>query len=254
MRPRSAASSARTCARRSTGCRRAGGCSPSRPTARCRWRPTDLAHRRAPMPTRLQALYERFEFKSWLRDLAGGDAARRTPPARSRARRRATTAQRSPPHDAAVADGAAAGAAPLRDRASTRRALRALARRDRAARSSSRFDTETTSLDPMAARHRRPVVRRRARAAPATSRSRTATRARRTSSPPDAVLARLAPWFADPARAEARPERQVRPARARQPRHRARAASRTTRCSSPTCSNRTSRTTWTASPWRASRA
>ena len=57
-----------------------------------------------------------------------------------------------------------------------------------------------------------------------------------------ACSTRLAPWLADAAAREARPEPQVRAARARQSRHRRCAAARTTRCSSRTCSNRTSRT------------
>ena len=109
---------------------------------------------------------------------------------------------------------------------------------------SSAFDIETTSADPMTARDRRHLARDRAprtrryipldhryAGAPAQlDRRDGARRASRRGSP-------IA------ARAKLGTEPQVRRARARQSRHRACAASRTTRCSNRTCSSRTSRTT-----------
>ena len=84
------------------------------------------------------------------------------------------------------------------------------------------LDTETTSLDPLKARARRALALGRARHAPPTCRSRTATPARRSSLPAERALARLKPWLEDRAPREGRAERQVRHARARQSRHPAR--------------------------------
>ena len=123
-------------------------------------------------------------------------AAIARPRARERARRAPIRVVDAPTTPAVDAPRRAAA---LRDGA-RRGGVRALAR----ARSRSAelvcFDTETTSLDPMNGAHRRAVASRSSRAAPATSRSRTATPARPTSSSLERVLARLAPWFADPAR------------------------------------------------------
>ena len=109
------------------------------------------------------------------------------------------------------------------------------------------FDTETTSLDPMQARIVGLSFAIEPGHARATFRSRTATRARPTSCRSTHVLARLTPWFDNPAREKARPERQVRPARARQSRPRARRRRARHAARSRTCSSRTGRTTWTIS-------
>ena len=78
------------------------------------------------------------------------------------------------------------------------------------------FDTETTSLDPMQARHRRRFAGGRPRPRVLHPAWRTATRALPTSSTVMPRCARLAPWLADPTQEEARAEPQVRRARARQ--------------------------------------
>ena len=128
----------------------------------------------------------------------------------------------------------------LRDRARRRAQLDALDRRRSQARRARRASTpRPTSLDPMQARDRRPLVRGRARA-----RCLHPARARYPGAPDAAAArrgarARSSRWFADPAQAQGRPERQVRPARARATTASRCAASRTTRCSSPTCSKRT---------------
>jgi len=149
---------------------------------------------------RLRSLCQRFEFKSWLRDLQGdgmrGDAAAAIADRASRQDTRTFA-------DAGVRDASEAGDAPpavprhyetLLDVASLERWLQAIERADLVC-----FDTETTGLDPLEARivglsfalepghacyvplaHRYP-------GAP-------------DQLPLDATLARLAPWFADPAR------------------------------------------------------
>ena len=177
----------------------------------------------APDARRLRALYERFEFKSWLQRHRR-DAPRPTSRGAIAARRARDTAGRrfdNAPSRTRRCAAAAGARVALRD-GDRRGGARALARGDRRARSSCAFDTETTSLDPMQARDRRPVASRSSPGARATSRSRIAMPARPTQLRSRRVLARLAPWLADSDANEGRPEPQVRPARARQPRPRAR--------------------------------
>ena len=160
--------------------------------------PADLQPARPDVAT-LQSLYQRFEFKSWLRDLqgagglpmgsAGGDAATTL----------AGMAARADTRSFAGFDGPATDAPPavprhyetVLDRAALSRWLGVIEHAELVC-----FDTETTSLDPMDARivglsfavepghacyiplgHRYP-------GAP-------------DQLAPDEVLARLAPWFAD---------------------------------------------------------
>jgi DNA polymerase-1 len=157
----------------------------------------------------LKSLYERFEFKSWLRDLAdaGGaagapaDAARGTPDADAAL---ADRAARIDTRAFAVRDAPAAGApAPVarhyetvRDAASFASWRAAIARAELVA-----FDTETTSLDPMQAR----IVGLSFAVEP--GRACYIPLAHRYPGAPDQlgtddVLGALAPWFADPARAK----------------------------------------------------
>ena len=107
------------------------------------------------------------------------------------------------------------------------------------------FDTETTSLDPMAAE----IVGLSfaiAPGRPATCRSHTAMPARPTSSRANTCSVRCAAGSPtrrrrSSARTSSTTSTRSRTTASRSP------ASRTTRCSSPTCSRRTVRTTWTAS-------
>ena len=106
------------------------------------------------MPTRLRSLYERFEFKSWLRDLTGRRSARR----RGRGDRRSRVA---PGHadvrragGARCVGGAAIRRRPFRattrpccDAATFERWVQAIERAPLVC-----FDTETTGLDPMEAK------------------------------------------------------------------------------------------------------
>ena len=94
---RSPASPARTCARCATGCPRRASCSPSSATS-----PLPLKPRRAatasPIPTVQRAQYERFGFKTWLRELESATPApRRRPRSKlpSQGRRSAATARSS---------------------------------------------------------------------------------------------------------------------------------------------------------------
>ena len=155
-RARFPASSARTCARRSTGCRRASACSPSRPIATLPVTPADLAlgaprrgssSRRSTSASSSRAGCATFDDGARRSpDVAGRDRRSRVAPAtRGRSLRRRSARQRS------RRDTPAARAAPLRDRA-RRGDARALAGARSSARSSSCFDTETTSLDPMQAK------------------------------------------------------------------------------------------------------
>ena len=157
-----------------------------------------------PDAAKLRLLYERFEFKSWLRDLPGdgttrvaGDAVAGDPGATL-----ADRAARADTRSFAERDGPAADAPPavprhyetVADAAALECWLHVIDRADLVC-----FDTETTSLDPMSARivglsfavepghacyiplgHRYP-------GAP-------------DQLPEDEVLARLAPWFADAAK------------------------------------------------------
>ncbi len=148
-------------------------------------------------PVQLRALYERFEFRSWLKDAAGaagpsgdgGDAsADRAVPAgdadRAPADPRPDAAPPGPPrHYETVTDEAALG--------------RWLAAIDAAPLTA--FDTETTSLDPLQARIvglSFAIEPGRACYIPLAHRYPGAP----DQLPLDAVLARLAGWFADPAR------------------------------------------------------
>ena len=177
--------------------------------------------RRAATRRSCKALYERFEFKSWLRDV-------------DRQRRSRTRPARSPTRAARDTRGRRCGPRPRSVRRTRRRRVAArttrrwsTTRRSSAGSRRSRraelvcFDTETTSLDPMQAQHRRAVVRDRARARVLHPARRIATRARPSSSPRRRARATRAVARRS-GEEEARPERQVRPARARQPRHGAR--------------------------------
>ena len=147
----------------------------------------------------------------------GADAAARSPTAR-----RGRTRARSPPRARQRRRRARAAPVPRHYETMLDEAdARALARRRSGAPSSS----ASTPRPPASIRCRRgssACRSRSSRATRATSRSRTAIAGAPDQLPLDAVLARLEPWFDDPAREEARPERQVRPARARQSRHAAR--------------------------------
>ena len=235
--------------RAGTGCPRPSGCSPSRPTARCRSRPRDLKIARA-RRCRAEDALQRFEFKSWLRDVAGRGqrrtATRRrpTPVPRSPTWRDAPIRARSPRATRRPADAPAAVPRhyeTVLDAAAFARWRDAIAQRG--ARLLRHRDDEPRS-DGGA--HRRPVLRRRAgprllhparpplpgrarsaragRGARASSRPGSPTRRRESSGRTSSTTSTCSPITAS-----------------RWP------ASRTTRCSSPTCSNRTSRTTWTTS-------
>ncbi len=197
-------------------------------------RPTDLALAQ-PDIAALKPLYERFEFKSWLRDIpgaCGSDRMRRRPSRNARRRTprggagtptlrmlpRSSPPRRPSPRTTrwfATSPHWRAGWQP-----SIRRNLVAL-------------DTETTSLDPMQAR----IVGVSLAIAPGSACY--IPLGHRYAGAPDqldrdATLRRLAPWLGDSDEEEAGPEHEVRPARVRQRRSSLCAASRTTRCSSPT--------------------
>ena len=235
-RTRSAASSARTCARSldwlPQGARAAHD--QARRAAAAEVRRARSASRR----TRRSCaqLFERFE----IQDVA------------ARARRQARRAPAS-----AAAGGAASQPSALtrarRKRATTETiAHRGAAERVAAAarrRASSRRSTpRRTGIDPMRAQLVGISFSRRARVRGLHAGRLIATPARRSSSPL-ALGARAAEALArGPGAPQGRPERQVRHARARELRHRASPACSTTRCCSPTCSKATSATTWTTSP------
>jgi DNA polymerase-1 len=154
----------------------------------------------APDSDRIRSMYERFGFKSWLRDIPGG---------RSREDAGAAIADRAARQDTrtfadpGARDASVAGEAPppvprhyeaVLDAPSFERWMQAIDRADLVC-----FDTETTGLDPMEAKivglsfamepghacyiplaHRYPGAA--------------------DQLPLDATLARLAPWFADPAK------------------------------------------------------
>jgi len=161
--------------------------------------PADLA-RGAPDADRLKSLYERFEFKTWLRDIRGGGARG---DAGSAIADRAARQDTRTFADATARDGSVSGDPPppvprryeaVLDAAAFERWLQAIENAELVC-----FDTETTGLDPLEAKivglsfaiepgvacyvplaHRYP-------GAP-------------DQLPFDATLARLAPWFADPAK------------------------------------------------------
>ncbi|MEO8345136.1 MAG: DNA polymerase I [Betaproteobacteria bacterium] len=155
----------------------------------------------APDGAVLQPLYERYEFKSWLRDLAG--AAAKEPDAADAIARRAAndTAGRRWDTNSSEASTVVAAAAPIAthyemvsDEAALARWLAEVDAADLVA-----FDTETTSLDPMQAR----IV--------GVSLSTVPGRAcyiplgHRYAGAPDQLdrettLQRLAPWLANPAK------------------------------------------------------
>jgi DNA polymerase-1 len=159
--------------------------------------PTELTLA-APDVTTLRRLYERFEFKGWLRDLAGAGATGAD--AADAIARRAETDDAGRRWD----DGSAAVAALLPatnrnyemvvDEAALARWLDAIATAELVA-----FDTETTSLDPMQARIvgvSLAIAPGRACYIPLGHRYAGAP----DQLPRDATLARLAPWLADPAK------------------------------------------------------
>jgi len=162
-------------------------------------RPTDLVITPADAAA-IKALYERFEFKSLLRDGAGGGATR--PDAADAIAKRAATDDAGRRWDVAADPApAAAPPAPAHKHYETVLDERALAHWlaviDRAPLTA--FDTETTSLDPMQAR----IVGVSLAVEP--GRACYIPLAHRYTGAPDqldraATLARLAPWLADPAK------------------------------------------------------
>ena len=160
--------------------------------------------RRARCANGCDELYERFEFKQWLREGRAMPPTRRTPrgaiaedaPRRDdagrrfddRGARRGDRARRRPPTEIALRNGAGRGRARALARTrSTRAELVCVRHRDDEPRSDERAASSACRS-------------RSSRAARATSRSRIATPARPTSSIATASLARLAPWFADASR------------------------------------------------------
>ncbi len=184
----------------STGCRRAASCSPSRPIANCRCGPTDLAldaAGRRGTEADVRALR--------IQELAARHSGRGRRPGRAPtpSRKRAANDTAGRRWDTNVADASAVVAGPRRPSPRTTRwcATRPHSRagwRPSTPRNSSRFDTETTSLDPMQAR----IVGVSLAIAPGQRvlhpARRTAMPARRTSSTATRTLRRLAPWLADP--------------------------------------------------------
>ncbi len=146
---------------------------------------------------RLKALYQRFEFKSWARDLAGGgkaaaDVAGSIADRAARQELRSFAGTEAPAHDARPA--VPRHYETVQDAESLDRWLASIAATELVA-----FDTETTSLDPLAARIvgiSFAVAPGRACYVPLAHRYPGAP----DQLPADAVLARLAPWFADPRR------------------------------------------------------
>ncbi len=148
-------------------------------------------------PSRLRSLYERFEFKSWLKDIVGG-----TMPAGDVAGSIADRAARADTRSFAAAEEPERDAPPpvprhyetVLDEAGFERWLSRIAAADLVC-----FDTETTSLDPMTAR----IVGLSFATAP--GHACYIPLAHRYPGAPDqlefsTVLARLGPWFADPSR------------------------------------------------------
>ena len=160
-------------------------------------RPTDLAIAQPDMAV-LKPMYERFEFKSWLRDLPGGSD---DPDAADAIAQRAEkdTAGRRWDTNATDASAVAPAAAPIathyemvRDEAALARWLAAIDAAELDA-----LDTETTSLDPMQAH----IVGVSLAVKPASACY--IPLAHRYAGAPDqldrdATLRRLAPWLADP--------------------------------------------------------
>jgi DNA polymerase-1 len=148
-------------------------------------------------PSRLKSLYERFEFKSWLKDIVGGrapagDAAASIADRAARADTRSFAAADEPDRDALAP--VPRHYETIVDAASFERWLSRIAAADLVS-----FDTETTSLDPMTAR----IVGLSFATAP--GHACYIPLAHRYPGAPDqldiaAVLARLGPWFADPSR------------------------------------------------------
>ena len=150
---------------------------------------------------RLRTLYQRFEFKSWLRDLPGGhdaggeDGADKALARVDRAAHVDTRDFTTGVSSAEITpDSVQATYEAVTDPAAFERWLTAIAGADLVA-----FDTETTSLDPLAAR----IVGLSFAVAP--GRACYIPVGHRYAGAPDQlpeamVLARLAPWFADPER------------------------------------------------------
>ncbi len=159
-------------------------------------RPPDLVPG-APQADKLTAMYERFEFRSWLRDIAGGGGRDGSAPAGDRASRRDAPAAADRPEDSVAGDAPAAVPRhyeTVLDAASFERWLRAIEGADLVC-----FDTETTGLDPLEAK----IVGMSFAVEP--GHACYIPLAHRHPGAPDqlplaATLERLAPWFADPAR------------------------------------------------------
>ena len=144
------------------GCRRASGLLTVQDRLRrCRVEVQRPRARGAPTTRQLRATVRALR----VQELAARRGARRdepTPGPRSPSARRADDAAPLRHRSTARRDRGAARCAERTTSRARRGDVRALARRDRARRARRRFDTETTSLDPMQARDRRPVVRDRA--------------------------------------------------------------------------------------------
>ncbi len=155
----------------------------------------------SPDGTKLKELYERFEFKSWLRDIAGnGGASAPADPAAAMAQKAARDeTRRFAETDAPSADAPAAVPRhyeTVLDEASFARWLDRIERAELVC-----FDTETTSLDPLEAR----IVGLSFAVEPGHA-CYIPLGHRYTGAPDqlalDSVLARLASWFADAKRAK----------------------------------------------------
>ena len=227
--------------------------SPSRSIASCRSaRAISRSRRRTTRGS--TSLYERFEFKQLAAEDRAGAAARRC------GRRDCGEGARDERGRRFDEPRSARRPAPASRRTSNTKRCSTMPRssagwRRSSAPSSSCFDTETTSLDPMTARDRRRLARDRAGPARATSRSRIAIPARPTSSTATRRSRDSAPGSPMRAQREARPEREVRPARARQPRpragrRRARHAARSRTCSSRTRPHDMDSLAWRQLDWK----
>ena len=180
---------------------------------------------------KLRELYERFEFRSWLKDIVDDKAAATV-----------VAAADEPEAEPEVTRPLLArNYETVLDNAAFERWLDAMQRAELVC-----FDTETTGLDPMEARivglsfSIEPGL---AAYIPLTHRYAGAP----AQLPIDDVLRRLKPWFEDASRkSSARTSSTISTCSptmgSRWP------ASRTTPCCNRTCSNRNGRTTWTASP------
>ena len=161
--------------------------------------PADLVPRAA-QADKLELLYERFEFKSWLRDIKGGGTRRDAAPSineRASPQGARISAATDAPDEAVPRDAPAAVPRhyeTVLDAATLERWMRVIERADLVC-----FDTETTGLDPLEAK----IVGLSFAVLP--GHACYIPLAHRGPGAPDqlplaATLERLAPWFANPAR------------------------------------------------------